>query len=180
MPYFAAAGLALSVGSFIGGNKANKKAKKAQKKAFNTQQAWSKGRVQAQVDALLDSKQEGVAKAATNMGDIARAGLIMRGRLSTSAGESGTAGNSVTVAFTQSFFEQARAVGAEIYNYDLFQKQVNRDIRAVQSGAQVAEPEYTSTSKLEGGLNLIGDALSIANTAGWLKPKTPPVTTVTK
>jgi len=177
MPYFAAASFGLGVGNFIMGNKANKKAAKAQRKAFQTQQAWSKGRVRAQVDALMESKQEGLAKAATNMGDIARAGLIMRGRLSTSAGESGTAGNSVTVAFTQSFFEQARAQGAEIYNYDLFQKQINRDIRAVQSGGQVAEPEYTSTSKLQGGLDLIGDALSIANNAGWLKPSTPPVTT---
>lgn len=161
----AVAGMAASFLSSQSSSKAGKAAAKAQEKAWKIEQQLKLGAVQAQTDALIASKQEGFDKAVSNMSQVSREAMMTRGRLASSAGESGLAGVSVSSLFGASFLAEAEARGQEIYNLDKFNKQINREIRGVQSGLMLgAQPsKYDSTGDT---MKFLSDSLSIA-AAEW-------------
>jgi len=176
-----AAGIAIAgIGASLWGSskasKANKKAAKAQQEAFDLQAAMKRGAVKAQTDSLVASKTEAQDKAVAEMSEMTRQAMIARGRLAASAGEAGVAGGSIATLFMNSFYEEARARGQQLYNFDKFNLQVNRDIRGVQSGLQIgARPAgYNSTGD---AIQFVSSALSIAGNYYANRPASTTTTT---
>ena len=160
----AAAALVMQGASMMSSRKAGKAAAEDAQEAWEMEQQMKLNAMMAQTDSLLASKQEAGDKTVAEMSEMTRQAVMTRGRIAASAGESGMGGGSVAQVFLSSYFEEARARGQQIYNLDKFNKQVHRDITAVQSGLQIGSRPagYNGTGD---ALRFASSALSIANNA---------------
>lgn len=155
--WIAAAGLALSAYSAYSSAQAGDAAAEDAQEAYEIDRQMKLGATMAQTDSLIASKDEAQDKAVAEMSEMTRQAMMTRGRIAASSGESGLGGGSVAQVFITSYFAEATARGQQIYNLDKFNRQVNRDIRAVQSGLQIGSRPA--------GYNSTGDALRFASSA---------------
>lgn len=173
MPFpFAAVALGLTVAqtglSIAGGKEAESNAKDKVKHDAELVRAQT----EAQVDSILAQKDEAQNQAVEKMSDIARSAAIQRARIITAAGEAGVAGASPSKQLLGSFYSEAKARGAELYNLGAYKRQANRDIRSAEAGLQVNLPRYQSTGPSIGS-QLLAGALQGLTVYNSMKPSSP-------
>lgn len=171
MPYFAAAGFAVSLFGASSSSKSQKKAAKAQQRAYEMETEMKLQAVKAQVEDINARREEEAGATADRMGEIARQALISRARYAAAASDGGLAGTTISGIYMATYLEEARARGHEIKNFESKNKQLNRDIRAAKTGLQV-QPRPSSADTTATWVDFASQALTIGHTyaqnRGWV------------
>lgn len=158
----AVAGLAVSAGSAYSAHQGAAKDAEEAEQFAERDAGFALAGQHAQIDSIEAARTEQTDKTTESMSAVTQQAMIERGRIMAGAGESGVAGPSVAEAMMTTFLAEQKARGAETSNLRLSNRQANRDIRAIQAGAQ-ATPRFNGPSTTASVLKFAGDALSIGS-----------------